>query len=75
MGQAMICDRCKEIFDEIWVKRGSLNLFSEEMDITLCNECASELDEWLHPEETKAINKWIKEDKNGKNISRSSKKS
>jgi len=61
MGQAMICDRCQEIFDEKWIKRGTLNLFSEEMDITLCDECANKLDEWLHPEETKAINKWIHE--------------
>jgi len=61
MGQAMICDRCQKIFDEKEIKRGTLNLFAEEMDITLCDGCANKLDEWLHPKETKIINEWIKE--------------
>jgi len=56
----MICDKCQKIFDEKKVKRGTLNLFSEEMDITLCNECANKLDEWIHPEETEIINEWTK---------------
>lgn len=60
MGQAYVCDRCRDVFDEPDVKVGVLNLFSEDQTITLCDDCANKLDEWLNPEATEQIKKYLK---------------
>ena len=60
MGQAYICDRCKNLFEEKQIKTGTIDLWNEAQGICLCFDCANELDEWLHPEEAKAIKKYIK---------------
>jgi len=61
MSSLMICNHCQEIFKGENTTWGEVKGFwNEDVCVDLCDKCKNELDEWLHPEETKRLKDWIK---------------
>ena len=68
MPQAIICNRCDGLFKENDISHGIIKELwgSEDMEIDLCDDCRSKLDDWLHPREAEAIKDYIKKGKKKK---------
>ena len=63
MPHAIICHHCDGLFKDEHVNQGMIEgLWSESMSVDLCDDCRNKLDEWLHPEATEVIKKYISED-------------
>jgi len=64
MSNLVICNRCQELFKQENTTWGEVKGFwSEDIELDLCNDCKEELDEWLHPVETKKLKDWTKKGK------------
>lgn len=54
MGNAIYCDRCNKLFNtaEIDVRHGKLaDFWGEDIEVDLCPECLSGLDDYVHGED------------------------
>ena len=64
MSNILCCERCDKLFKEGDITHGIISgLWLEDMEIDLCDDCRSDLDDWLHPESAKAIKEYIKKGK------------
>ncbi len=61
MSSLTICNHCQDLFKSENTTWGEIKGFwNEDVEVDLCDECKSELDEWLHPEEIKRLKDWLK---------------
>ncbi|KKM62832.1 hypothetical protein LCGC14_1517680 [marine sediment metagenome] len=61
MSNVVICNHCQDMFKSENTTWGEIKGFwNEDVCIDLCDNCKSDLDDWLHPIESRILKDYIK---------------